>query len=206
MAVSKILKQTEFFNLIIEQKLSPNQYYILCSMKNTIQPAFVNLHLELRQLKAAGWVKEEDGIHKLESKAIVLIDKIETLFKISKKKTSMQLMKRDYADKIKQYREIFPAGKLPSNKAARVAVSNLENAFRWFFENHEYSWDIILEATIMYVNEYQANNYKFMRTSQYFIRKQEADKTFASELANYCSMVESGDEPDILPSFKQKVV
>jgi hypothetical protein len=206
MATNEILKQTEFFNLIIENEISPNQYYILCSMHNSIQPVFVNLHLELRYLKSKNWVREEDNIHKLEPKAIVLINKVEILFKISKKKTSMQLMSKDYADKIKQYKDIFPAGKLPSGKSARVAVSNLENAFRWFFENHDYTWDTIFEATVMYVNEYQANNYKFMRTSQYFIRKQEADKTFASELANYCSMVESGDEPDVLPSFKQKVV
>ena len=56
-----------------------------------------------------------------------------------------------------------------------------------------------------YIEEYKLKNYEYMRTSQYFIRKQNADKSFESDLATYCDMLNEGssDEENI---FKEKVV
>jgi len=45
-----------------------------------------------------------------------------------------------------------------------------------------------------------------MRTSQYFIRKQGSDKTYDSELANYCDMLLNGSEDPSQTHFKEKVV
>ena len=74
------------------------------------------------------------------------------------------------------------------------------------FENHEYSWDLILKATERYVSEYELDD-KYMTCSQYFIRKQPAGtRTFISKLADYCELVESGAEMDDKPIFRQKVV
>ena len=67
----------------------------------------------------------------------------------------------------------------------------LENAFRWFFETYDFTWDIIFKATKKYVNEYSIKQYEYMRTSQYFIRKQNTDKTYDSELADYCNMIDN---------------
>ncbi len=59
----------------------------------------------------------------------------------------------------------------------------------------------------MYVNEYQSQNYKYMRTSQYFIRKlNPAEKTFESELANYCEVYLNGSEDYSDNHFSEKVV
>lgn len=202
-----LLNQMEIFDVISQKGLSPNQYYLLCCMRDSIQPTHINLHLEIRQLKHDGWITEVgERKFRLAPEAISLIDRNERFFKIQKKKTSSQLMTRDYKEKLEQYREIFPNIKLPSGKAARCAVSNLENAFRWFFENHDYEWDTIMKATAVYVNEYEVKGWKFMRTSQYFVRKQEPDRTFASDLANYCAIVESGGDVDDKPSFSTKVV
>ena len=75
------------------------------------------------------------------------------------------------------------------------------------FDNHEYSWETVLESTKRYVDEYEANGYKYMRTSQYFIRKQTAaEKSFESELANYCDMLNNGTETYNDFKFKEKVV
>jgi hypothetical protein len=57
----------------------------------------------------------------------------------------------------------------------------------------------------MYLDEYESRNWAYMRTSQYFIRKQNQDRTFDSDLANYCDMFINGlDTED--QHFKEKVV
>jgi hypothetical protein len=114
----------------------------------------------------------------------------------------------DFSTRIEEYLEIFPKFKLPSGKYARSYKKNLENNFRWFFETHSYDWDTVISATKMYVDEYERQGYKYMRTSQYFIRKlNPAEKTFESELANYCEVYLNGsDDYGYDSHFKEKVV
>jgi hypothetical protein len=112
----------------------------------------------------------------------------------------------DFIDKIKEYVQIFPNKKLSSGKYARVDAKNLETAFRWFFENYDYEWDIILKATERYVDEYSIRNYEYMRTAQYFIRKQNIDKSFESELATYCQYINENPDDEGAVYFKENVV
>ena len=65
------------------------------------------------------------------------------------------------------------------------------------------SWDEILDATRRYVNDYQARNYKFMRTSQFFIRKQVVGRDFTSDLAEWCSNKDMEEERN---PFTEKIV
>jgi hypothetical protein len=168
-------------------------------MRDSISPLRMNMHLELRNLKQNGWIKEDN---KLSPEAMTLIDQIEKLFKIQKTKTSSQLMTKDFKDNIVKYKEMFPNIKLPSGKAARAATGNLEKNFRWFFENYEYKWPIIFQATAKYINDHQEQNWKFMRTSQYFIRKDNL-----SDLADYCEIAMTGGDEEEKPRYTtQKVV
>ena len=80
-----------------------------------------------------------------------------------------------------------------------------ENAFRWFFQQYDYDWDTIITATVRYVNEYELNGYKYMRTSVYFIKKQNLDKSTDSELANYCHMIQNGVEESSSSHFHENV-
>jgi hypothetical protein len=43
-----------------------------------------------------------------------------------------------------------------------------------------------------------------MRTSQYFIRKQNTDKTWDSDLATYCELIISGED-EVIDYFKERV-
>ena len=79
----------------------------------------------------------------------LIITKFENYFIKAKKRTSIQLMGKKFVDRINEYRNIFPSGKLPSGKPGRVNVKTLENSFRWFFENYNFSWDEIIDATKM---------------------------------------------------------
>lgn len=198
-AMKEMLQQMEMFNEMTSAGLTPNQYYLLCCMRDSVTPLKMNMHLELRNLKQNEWIKEDN---KLSPEAITLIDTIEKLFRIQKRKTSSQLMTREFKENIARYKEMFPNIKLPSGKAARAANGNLEKNFRWFFENYDFKWPIIFLATAKYINEHQDQNWKFMRTSQYFIRKDNL-----SDLADYCEMVVSGGDEEEKPSYTpQKVV
>ena len=193
----------EIFNVLRKYKITPNQFYVLYSMKHKIKTDnFVNISLELTRLKNDKWLKETN---KLTDKAIIVVQHVENFFKAQKKKTSTSLMGPEFIKKIKEYSEIFPKFKLPSGKYARTNIKTLEAAFRWFFSNFDYEWETILKATKIYVEEYELNNYKYMRTSQYFVRKQMTDKSYESPLADYCEAILNGVEEQ-KNHFKEKVV
>ena len=114
-------------------------------------------------------------------------------------------MGQDFVRNIEKYVEIFPNKKLSSGKYARVNAKNLEAPFRWFFENYDYDWEEIMKATEKYVDEFSIRRYEFMRTAQYFIRKQNIDKSFESDLATYCEIIRSGDDEEQV-YFSERVV
>ena len=134
------------------------------------------------------------------------MEEINGFFRKSKKKTSRDLMGDEFSQKILEYVNIFPNKKLSSGKYARVNPKNLESTFRWFFETYDYDWDTIISATERYVDEYSLKNYEFMRTAQYFVRKQNMDKSFDSDLATYCDLKQSGYDDDNYDVFKELVV
>lgn len=192
----------EIFNRLVKNNLTPNAYYVLDCIKNKIIPnKFVNKSLEVIRLQTDGWLKED--LH-LTSKSLIFMEEIGGFFKKTKKKVAKDLMGNDHIAHIKRYVNTFPNKKLPSGKYARVNPKNLENAFRWFFENFDYDWNLIFKATEKYVKDYELNNFDYMRTSQYFIRKQSADKTWESELANYCELVGSTEYEESV-YFKDEV-
>jgi hypothetical protein len=194
----------EIFNLLIKNNLSPNQLYILYCIKHKIKTNdFVNNALEVKRLQSSSWLGADLT---LEGKSIILLQELDGYFKTSKKKTSTSVMGENFMENIETYLDIFPKFKLPSGKYARSDKKNLENNFKWFFESHSYSWETILDATRKYVDEYEVNGFKYMRTSQYFIRKQGSDKTYDSELANYCDMLLNGGEDPTQTHFKERVV
>ena len=193
----------EMFDLITKEGLTPNQFYLLFCMQSKVQSVGINIHQELRALEIEGWITAK---RELSEKAVSLLQDIESYFTKSKKKTNRVILGEDAKSNIDTYNNMFPTKKLPSGKYGRSAINNLESAFKWFFQNHNYPWKTVLEATVMYINEYEKKNYLYMQTSQYFIRKQQADKSWGSELANWCAAVENGDTDDEEYFFKEKVL
>lgn len=201
-----MLKQKEIFDIISSKGLNPNQYYLLTCMTDNIQTKKINIALELQSLVYNEYVivtKDDKLI--LTDKAKKLVKQIESLFIKDAKNAAGNKLGDNYEKNIQTYNEMFPSIKLPTGKYARTNVNNLKNAFKWFFDNFEYDWSIIMLATERYIYEYETNNYKFMRTSQYFIRKQDADKSYSSDLANYCELILSGEDY-VTPHYSIKVV
>jgi hypothetical protein len=193
----------ELFNRCIQEKITPNNFYVLTCIKHKIVPAsFISKELAYTVLKADNWLNED---LQLTSKSIIFIEEISGYFKKAKKKANNDLMGIDYVENIQKYVELFPDKKLSSGRYARVNPKNLDGAFKWFFETYDYTWETILLATEKYVSEYEMKRFEYMRTSQYFLRKQNLDKSFESELANYCDLVISG-AGEIPNYFKETIV
>ena len=194
----------EIFNKLIKEKLTPNSLFVLHCIKNklSVSKTLANSDLEVWRLISEDWLNAN---LQLTSKSLIFMEELSSYFRKSKKKTSKDLMGDDFDNKIKLYNSLFPAKKLGSGKYARTNVKTLEASFRWFFDTYDYDWHTILLATKKYVFEYKMKNYEYMRTSQYFIRKQNTDKSFESDLATYCDMLNEVDsnEQDI---FRDKIV
>ena len=183
---------TEIFTKLIQNDLTPNSFYVLYCIKEKIVPHnSINKALECKRLQKDQWLTES---LELTDKSIIFITEIDGYFKKSKKKTSKDLMGHNFMQNIEAYVNIFPNKKLSSGKYARVPAKNLENAFRWFFDTFNYDWETIFQATQKYVLEYESKNYDYMRTAQYFLRKQNIDKSWDSDLATYCEFLK--DNPD----------
>ena len=186
----------DIFLKLVREGITPNSYYILHCVKQSIIPgSFVNKELEVKRLISDGWLNEDLS---LTDKSIIFTTEIDGYFKKSKKKTSKFLLGNNFEDSVKKYSETFPSIKLTSGKYARSNSKNLENAFRWFFETYDYDWETVLLATKKYVLEYREINYQYMRTSQYFIRKQNSDKTWDSDLADYCEIILNKPDDEII--------
>lgn len=184
----------ELFDYLITIGISPNSYYLLWSIYNGTAPQNIKVPLEMRAMMQQNYLDLEG---KLTSKGLEIV-------RFNSK--VVNTISQDVSDNIDKYIGIFPKGKLPTGKPARVNKKNLEDAFKWFLKNYTYDWDTILRATLYYVETYEKTNYMYMKNSQYFIRKQNTDKSWDSELANYCEIIINGDDEEDSPHFSDNVV
>jgi hypothetical protein len=196
------------FNHIAEAKLTPNQFYLLWCIDQGITAPLINMHQELRVLTTMEYLLScpaSDGTfnYQPQPKALSLISKINSYFGVQVKKSNNGLMGQDFEANALKYNEIFPKMKLPSNKPARSPIKEIIGAFREFFKEYDYTWEIIHAAAAYYIEEEEKKGFKYTRTSRYFIRKQDSDKSWISDLAGYCELVKNGEDRDE-PKFIEK--
>lgn len=195
----------DFFDYLAEKGITPNGFYVLWGIANKSRPLLINVHTELRLLANLDFIEDaKKGI--LTEKGLQIMSDAETLFGNMKLEVKQPIASTDDQSNIEKYIELFPKGKLPSGKAARVPKADIKTAFDWFFKTYEYSWDTVLKATAYYVDSYETNGFLYMKNSQYFIRKQITGKTFDSDLAAYCEIILNGGHEDDGSFIKEKVV
>ena len=197
----------ELLHEIIKDKLTPNQLLLLYAIHNNTSIPSINPHLEIKGLTENEYViyKPNENVT-ITKKGKKLLEKYDAYFNKAKKKTNISLMGKAYTDKVDEYRELFPTGKLPHGKPARVNVKTLINNFRWFFNTYDYTWDEVIEATRRYINEYAQKDYLYMQTSQYFISKEDKAKVKQSQLADYCDMIRDGVQEEDNNHFSENVI
>ena len=183
------------FNHIAEAKLTPDEYYMLTCIHQGISAPHINTHMVIRSLVTKGFVVENpEHTFVLQPDALSLISKIDSYFGVQMRKSNNTLMGEDFEANAEKYNEIFPRMKLPSNKPARSPLKEIVAAFREFFKEYDYGWEIIHQAAAYYIEEEEKKGFKYTRTSRYFIRKQDQDKTWISDLAAYCQLVKDGED------------
>ena len=171
-----------------QHKITPNQAYLLYSIRDKITPCQINISQELRALQD-NWITENNT---LTAKSIVFLSQVDAVYSV-KKKDKHVVLGPDYLTKINTYRELFPKGMLPSGQPSRAPIPELEKKFISFFATFpQYTWDDVMAATKRYLEEYIHSTY--ISTSSHFISKQDNQKVQTFKLAAYCDIVTSGEE------------
>jgi len=198
-------------NSILKHGITPNEFHVLFNLKNNLPlPEVFDKEKYLRILELGGFIKKiselgPNSVWVVLKKGDTVINEVLQLISNTTVKSTIKV-DTEFNKNVEIYLSIFPKKKLPSGKQARADSKNIETAFVWFFKNYKYTWEIILEATSRYVHEYELKGYMYMQTSQYFIRKQQSDKTWNSELANMCSLIVSGQSDEDDQHYSEKVV
>lgn len=195
----------EIFQKILKDKITPNQLMLLYAFDQSLGVPQIDAHSELRGLITEKYMVKKGDHYKITPLGKVKMRKYDNYFNKAKKRTSEELMGKDFDANITKYRELFPRQKLPSGKPARQNVKTLTDGFRWFFDNFDYTWAEVHNATRKYLNSYEDDGYMYMKNSQYFIVKTLSNKERVSELADYCDIIREGTDDDI-KHFKEKVV
>jgi len=168
----------------------------------SITTPLINTSLELRNLRNKGYLLENN---KLSPDGVEILADLEGYFKKQKKKSDAVVMGESAEDNASIYNEIFPKVKLDTGRNARSAIGNVKPGLRWFFDHNDYTWEEIHAATKAYVTDRELNNNKFFTCSQYFVRKQQTDKTWVSLLADWCQSVRDGLDGPTENPFQEKV-
>lgn len=188
----------QLWNTLIKWNLSPNQIYFLDCCRSNIKPnKIIDQDIEKALCVQRNLIDTEGNIT---NEGAVILNEFETYLVKVKRKVASEVLGIDMNDRIKEYREIWPAKRLPSGELARQSAQELKDKFVWFFKTYpEYDWDLILDATDYYNEVFKRKNYMYMATSSYFIKKTNTTtKEVSSKLADYCQ--EILDNPKMLNS------
>lgn len=182
---------------LIKYQVSPNLIYFLDCCRNRIKPSDLVDQYALRE-EAIKRKLLNEADNQLTIKALTILEEFEGLITKGKKKVEKEVLGEDFINKVNQYRNIFPAKRLPSNELARQSVQELTTKFVWFFKTFpEYNWEIVLDAADYYVYVKEKENYQYMVTSSYFISKTDPrTRVWKSLLADHCQMIT--ENPDLL--------
>lgn len=186
----------QLWTIPIKYSVTPNQIFLLDCYRSKIQPTeIINCKEEHAACIAKKLLTQEGTIT---DRGLLVLDEFETFLVKTKKKVTVSVLGDDFLENIKEYRELFPAQRLPTGSLARQGVKELKDKFVWFFKNHpEFNWDIVIDAARYYVLLKYKENYAYMSNSSYFIQKTDMHtKSSKSELADYCQLLI--DNPNVL--------
>jgi hypothetical protein len=138
-----------------------------------------------------------DDNNNITSTGLVILNEFETFLVKTKKKVDKEVLGEDFMTKVKEFRELFPAKRLPSGELARQSPQELKDKLVWFFKTYpDITWDEVLDAAEYYNAYFKKKGYMYMATSSYFIKKTLQDKTITSKLADTC--LEVRDNPALM--------
>ena len=202
---------SKFFEVLGKHNLNPIEFQLLydASVSNSLSATQRYMHHErIDSLEMGEWITSrghagKDGMSCTE-KGLALLAEVNELFaKPAKKKTVIAIP----AVMVTTYNELFPRIKIPmTGKYARSNEKELTKSFEWFINEYGFDWKTILTATEKYVMEKEADNWAYMRTSKYFLRKQGDNRVWSSDLADYCMAILGGVDDGPKNHFQENIV
>ena len=174
----------KLYDTLAKQELSPNDFYVLWCVAHKKECYLKDTAVILDILKSKKLVV--DG--KVEEKTLALITRMDLMF--SDEPAKRMSLTTSYSDNILAYQNLWPKGAVGvNNRRLWVSAKNIENAFTWFFNHHNFDWETVIRATKYYLNQEEEKSYPFTRTAKYFIRKVDPGMGSNSELADYCELI-----------------
>lgn len=191
------------FTLLKDQNLSIEDFIYLLWLYYNKEFSFNDDNINfkrLQDLKYIKVIKDEDTLLKIVLRTSS-IDIIETLlidkditFKNDKKiiKKSKRVINNDIENRIDEFRNKWRGlkpGSMGSLKSCKDKLS------RWMTENPNYSFDEVLKAADLYLNN-EGRNLRFLQRADYFIYKQENNREEASRLSAYIDDIDDNEVSD----------
>jgi hypothetical protein len=166
-----------------------------------MNPPLINIEEELRVCREKKLINFD---HKLTDQAEAILTDSDLLFKKTKSKPTSAVLGENYKEKVKAYRELFPTGQHPTlGYTFRSSVEDLTPRFAWFFSKYpEFSWELVLKATDVFIQKAQQNSYRGLGKANYFIQKTDKESnTVTSPLADMCQDILDGAQAPAVPDF-----
>jgi hypothetical protein len=192
----------EMWNILIRAGMTPNQLYVIWSKSTTVAALNINVHAEERGLRNKKLLTSTGDPT---PEALQALKDVQAHFKKSKKKSNKSVMGEDWDKNLDIFNSYFKKERLSSGKNARSTKKNIEPAMRWFFNEHDFTWEEVFAATSAYNDDQDLKGAKYKTCSQYFIRKGQPDRSWISMLGDWCQSVRDGVDGPVEDPFKETV-
>lgn len=195
----------ELYDYLAGQSITPNGLFILhATYHGYMYAGYINFKSEQYRLSLTGHLTEEkkglSSTYKITDKGLHIIREAESILGKMKRAKKTDVPFSEWEEKIEMYNNLFPKGKkIGSSVSFRTNPKDLFDRFKWFFKEYpEYTWDDVLAATEKYMKVFEeSNDFTYMQTSKYFIKKEDKTKTVTSTMADICYNIKSGNDEDM---------
>lgn len=174
---------TEIVKKINASELSPNSYFLLHSIVNSIDYKLnIDKGKEKIKLRALGYLEKDIPT----KKAFELFGEVldEDFQKQKEREEKAMLMN---ALRISQF---FPPIYLPSGAHSRGFLGTVKDRLKAFVQIYPYDWDTIFKATESYIERYKEKGYKYMRNCPNFILNEKGESALHLE----CEIIQNSSQ------------
>lgn len=207
----------DYFNYLKMNNITPNGLFVLHAVKHDYMFInYINFKVEEYRLCLDGLlveINEDDPSinssnikrYKLTSKGEIILKEAENImYKMRKPSKKENVPFEEWEEYIDKYNALFPKGKKAgSTTSFRTIPKELHEVFGWFFKEYpQYTWEDVLTVTEKYINHFSENNdFTFMQTSKYLVKKQDKHKVITSNLATLCYNYKEGNDEEQSSGF-----
>lgn len=199
----------ELYDYLAGQSITPNGLFILhATYHGYMYVGYINFKSEQYRLSLTGHLAEDkkglSSTYKITDKGLHIIREAEAIMAKMKRAKKTEIPFSDWEEKIEAYNNLFPKGKKAGSSVSfRTNPKDLFDRFKWFFKEYpEYTWEEVMAATEKYMKVFEeSNDFTYMQTSKYFIKKEDKSKTVTSTMADICYNIKAGNDEDMDSGF-----